>query len=116
MSVETLGCQFFFRVFALVQMRKAHPTEHPGRLCELQVVIFDDLNSISPRIEKVQKTAFENRGSGRLGELAYPAAIIDDQAEVATIVALLPAPLHERDELIAHVDESASGSAPSQLE
>src|SRR4051794_16872582 len=97
-------------------MRKAHAAQDLGRLGELQVAIFDDLDAVSPGIEKVHEISLQHRRPGRLRKLAHAAAVIDDEPEMALFVALLPLSLHQRDKLIAHIDEGATGTAPPQLE
>ena len=42
--------------------------------------------------------------------------VVDDQPEVPLVVGRLPAALHQRDELVAHVDEGGARDAAAQLE
>ena len=47
---------------------------------------------------------------------AHRGDVVDDEAEVALVVGGLPPALHERDELVAHVDERRARHAAAQLE
>jgi len=54
---HALRSQFLFRFVILGQVHQAHATQHIGRLGELDIVVADDLDSISPRVPKVKERA-----------------------------------------------------------
>jgi len=47
--------KLFCRLCVLRQICKSHPAQDVRRLAELNVFISNDLNAISPRVEKVEK-------------------------------------------------------------
>ena len=49
--------QFPFCFLVLRQVHQAHATQHIGRLGELDIIVADDLNSITPRVPKIKEGA-----------------------------------------------------------
>ena len=47
--------QFLLCFLVLGQVHQAHPTQHIGRLGELDVVVTDDLYSITPGVSKIKE-------------------------------------------------------------
>ena len=51
--------QILIRFLVLDQVHQAHATQHIGRLSELDIVVADDLDSIAPRIPKIEEGAIK---------------------------------------------------------
>jgi hypothetical protein len=47
--------QFLLRLLVLGEVRQAHPTQHVGGLGELDVVVADDLDAVTPGIAKIEE-------------------------------------------------------------
>ena len=93
------------------------PSQDGRRLGELDVAVVDDLDPVAPGIAEVQPPAgldlhvvrgFE-RGAHRL-------LVVDDEPEVAPVVRALLAPLGQREELVAQVDEGHAGRDAPQVQ
>src|SRR5262252_2327887 len=97
-------------------MRKAHAAENIGCLAELYVLVAHDLDTVTPRIEEIEKSAWQHlhAGSGQRG--ADRVFVIDDESEMATVIARLSSPLLQGKELIAEIDEGGIIGFSTQLE
>ena len=82
-------------------------------LGKLDVGIINDLDAISPRIEKVKEGAVQQLGASLRSERADRRPIGNHQAEM-TVAALPPKwSLDQCDELIAEIDKGRLGLSPS---
>src|SRR5579863_3858439 len=70
--------QFLFRARVLRQVRKAHATQHVGRLGELDVVVTDDLHAVAPGIAEIKERTIEQANARCLERLAGRRLIVDD--------------------------------------
>jgi len=82
-------------------VRKAHATQDVGGLRELDVLIADDLDAIAPRGAKIQEGAIKRSDTSRFQRIAGCLLVIDNQAEMSTIVRGLRTALLKRNKLIA---------------
>jgi hypothetical protein len=101
LSNHTFLGQFLFRILVFGKVRETHPAQHVRRLGELDVLIADDLNPITPGVAKVEETSGEQRDTSRLERLVSRLLVIDDQTEMATIVRGLLTAFLKRNKLIA---------------
>src|SRR3954463_14861602 len=97
-------------------MRKFHGPEHFGCLGKLNIAIFYYLDPVAPGIEKIKKITFEQSGAGGAHEVTNTRPIIHNKTEVPVLVRMRRTCFHQRDELIAHINESLPFASPSQLE
>jgi hypothetical protein len=86
------------------------------RFGELDVVIADHFNTISPRVEEIQEPARQHLDVRRSQRGADRLFVIDHQPEMAPVIATLSAALLEGEELIAEIDESRPAALPAQFE
>jgi hypothetical protein len=86
-------------------VRKAHATQHVGRLGELDVVVTDYLHAVAPGIAEIKERTIEQANARCLECLAGRRLIVDDEAEMPAIVRRLLAAFLQRDELVAQIDE-----------
>ena len=86
------------------------------RLRELHLVVLHDLDAVAPRIVEVEASAARYVDARLEQRAARLLLVVDDEAEVPRAVRLLRAALHQRNELVAHVDERHPSPAASQLE
>src|SRR5262249_339417 len=108
--------QFLFCFFVLGQMRQAHATQHIGCLSELNIVVTNDLHSVTPGVPKIKKRTIKQGNTSCLQRLAASLRVIPDETEVATIVCGLSATFLQGNKLIAKVDEGHGLSLATQLE
>jgi hypothetical protein len=87
-------------------MRQPHAAKHVRRFGELNIIVADDLDAVTPGIAEVEKwtrqrldACFGKRLAGRL-------LVIDDQAKMTAVVEGLSAAFLERKKLVAKIDES----------
>src|SRR5690349_12163210 len=97
-------------------MRKPHAAQDVRRLRELNVVVADDLDAISPRIVKVEERTRLRLDASIGKRLANCIFVIDHQPKVAPVVARLFAAGLQRKELVAQVDEGHAVMATAQGE
>src|ERR1700730_7556595 len=90
---HTLLGQFFFCALVLGEMRQTHAMQHIWGLGELDVVVADDLDAVAPGIPKVQKGTINSGDTSCLECHAGRLLVVDDKAEMATIVRRLLAAL-----------------------
>src|SRR5262249_11731741 len=107
---HALLSQFLLCFLVLGQVHQAHPTQHIGRLGELDVVVTDDLYSITPGVPKIKERTVKWGNTSCLDCLAGRLLVVDDETEVTTIVCGLLAALLQGNELIAQVDERHGGT------
>jgi hypothetical protein len=70
----------------------------------------------SPGIEEVEASPGDNLDPRLLEHASRGLLIVDHEPEVPVVVARLPAPLAEREELVAHVEKGHSRCPTAQLE
>src|SRR5260370_24359020 len=89
-----------------------------GRLGELDVGIFDDFEAVAPGIEEIEELTLNHPGAGRLRQFDDARAVVDDEADMAALDALMPVVRHPRDidELVAQVDEGVALALAAQFE
>ena len=114
-GIDSLGAELVARPGGLPEVELEAPQDR-RRLRELHLVVLHDLDEVAPRIAKVETTAAEDLDSRRLERPPRRVLVVDDEPEVAVLVGRLRAPLRERDELVAHVDERHPVRAAAQRE
>src|SRR5262245_61033520 len=95
---------------------EVHATEDLRRLGELDLVVLNDLHTVAVGIEEVEPPARENLRSRRRQRLPHRLLVVDDEPKVAVRVRRSGAAAHERQELIAEVDEGGAGGAAAEAE
>ena len=97
-------------------MLQAHAAQDIGGLGELDVVVADDLDAVAPGIAEIQERP-RKRIHACIEQLSADGfLIVDNKAEVTSVVGALAAAFLERDELIAEIDESRALALASQRE
>src|ERR1700693_3290081 len=86
-------------------MRQSHPAHDARRFGELDVVVADDLYAIAPRVEEVEKLAWQRLDACVGQRLADCVLVVDHQSKMAAVISGLRAALLEREELVAQIDE-----------
>src|SRR4051795_1568144 len=99
---EALLAQLRQRLLGLAESREPHPAEHRLRLRELDLVVLHDLDVVAPRVDEAQAARRDDLGAGALERLPHLRLVVDDEPEVAIVVARLPPSCAQREELIAH--------------
>ena len=112
---EALLAQLGERLVGLGDL-DAHPGEHGGGLRELDLTVVDHLDPVAPGVGEVESAAGQDPGARSLQRHPRRLLVVDDEAEVPGIVRRLRAPLRERQELVAHVEERHPGDPPAELE
>ena len=86
---DVASCQLFHALvgqfsFCLVVLgeREAHAAHHIWRLRELDVCIFDDLETIAPGIEKIEVRPLDKTRAGGFRQIDDAAAIVHDKSEM----------------------------------
>ena len=94
------------------------PRSTSARLRELDLVVLDDLDAVAVGVEEVETPAREDLGAGRGERAPRRLLVVDDEPEVPGAVRRLRAALHQRQELVADVDErrTCGATAQAQLE
>ena len=78
-------------------MGEPHSAQHGGGFGELNVLITNDLDAVAPWIEEIKKRPGKDRYA-RLGKgRADGFLIVDNEAEMPTVVRALGTPFLERD-------------------
>ena len=72
-------------------MRQPHAAQHVGCLSELNIVVTDYFYSVAPGVSKIKERPVEWRNTSCLERFAGGLLIVDDEANVATIVRRLRA-------------------------
>src|SRR5262245_35689389 len=85
-------------------------------LGELDVGIGDDLDAIAPRIQEIEKRPVHHARARGLGEPAHARTVVDHQAKMPAAVPVRLLGLAQRQELVAHIDESLALAAAAQRE
>ena len=104
--------KFLDRPLVLGKMRNAHAAQYVRRY----VVVADDLYTIAPRVEKIEKLTGQRLHSGIRERLADRIPVIDHESKMTAVVGGLGAALLEREELIAQIDESRGLAPTANLE
>jgi hypothetical protein len=86
------------------------------RLRKLDVGVGNHLDAVAPGIDEIKKRPIHQFGTCRLGETLHRRAVIDHKAEMPLAVLVRRLHLHQRQKLVAHVDEGLSLAAPAQRE
>src|SRR6185312_11260194 len=97
-------------------MRQPHAAQDVWRFGELNVVVADDLHAVSPRVEEIEEPARQRLDARRCQRRANGFLVIDDEAEVSTLVGGLGPTLLQREELVTQVEESRGLARTAQLE
>src|SRR5207302_6513591 len=97
---ESLLLQLGERPIRLAE-REAHAAQDRLRLRELHLVVLDDLDAVSERIEAVHPPALHDFDAGALERTPRFLLVVDDEPEVSFRVGRVRASLHQRDELVA---------------
>src|SRR6516164_4147503 len=87
---------------------KAHRAQYMRRLSELDIGIFDHLDPITPRVEKVEKGPRYQLAAGSLDAGAHARPVVDDEPEMAAAILVRVSDLHHVDELIAELDKGVA--------
>src|SRR5271170_2000587 len=97
-------------------MFQAHAAQHVRCFGELNILIINNLNAVSPWIAEVKERPFEQHNACLSKSMTSSLLIIDDKTEMTTVVGRLLASLLKGNELIAEVDEGHSVTSAAQLE
>src|SRR6267154_3390118 len=73
------------RLLGLVES-KSHRVQHMRRLGELNIPVFDDLDTIAPGVEKVEERPGQEAPARGLHLRPYTRTIIDDEPEMPAAV------------------------------
>jgi hypothetical protein len=85
--------------------RPPHAAQHVRRLGELDVVVANDLDAITPRIAEVEERSRQHLDARFRQRAADGVLVVDDEPEMATVVRRLFASFLKGKELVAQVDE-----------
>src|SRR5205814_4316744 len=97
-------------------MRESHAAQHVRRLGELNILVADDLDAVTPRVEKIEKRSREGLDS-RVGQcFAGRFLVIDHKSKVTPIVGGLHAALLERNKLVSQIDDGHRVAFASKFE
>src|SRR5690242_13828598 len=97
-------------------MGQTHAAQHVWRLGELDVLVADNLDAVAPRVEKVEKWAwqwFYPRVSERLTDGIL---VVDHKPKMTPIVSRLSSAFLQCKELVAQIDNSRSAALAAKLE
>ena len=97
-------------------MTEPHAVQDVVGLGELNIRVGRDLDTVSPRIEKIQKTPVKYLDTHLLQRLLDQGLVVDGNAEMPRPVRPLLTPKGEVDELVSEIDERGRFAAPVQLE
>jgi hypothetical protein len=97
-------------------MRQPHAAQHVRRLGELDVVVANDLDAITPRIAEVEERSRQHLDARFRERTADGILVVDDEPEMATAVRRLFASFLKGKELVAQVDERHILVLPAKLE
>ena len=86
-------------------MRQSHAAQDVRRLSELDVVVADDLYSVAPRVEEIEKLTGQRFDASLRQRAADRLLVIDHESKMTAVIGGLGAALLEREELITQVDE-----------
>ena len=82
-------------------MRQSHAAQHVRRLRELDVFVADDLYSVAPRVEEIEKLTGQRVDAGLRQRTADRVLVINHEFKMTAVVGSLGVALLEREELIA---------------
>src|SRR5438132_13587102 len=86
-------------------MSEAHAAKHVRCLRELDVVVADDFDPISPWVEKIEKRPGQRLDSRSRQCLPHALFVVDDEPKMPSVVGRLPTTFLKRNELIAKINE-----------
>src|SRR5262245_37055670 len=89
-------------------MRKTHRPKDVGCFAKLNVLVANDFDPIAPWVEKIEKSARQCLNACVGKGLADRLLVINDEPEMPSIVAGLPSPFMQGEELIAEIDEGGT--------
>ena len=92
------------------------PRKHLVALAELDLVVLHDLDAVAKRIDEIEAAAGEDLDACCFERASRRLLVVDDETEVARAVARLRPALHQRDELIADIDERRVVRATAKLD
>ena len=104
---EALGSKLGEGRFALAEL-EPHPPQDPLGLRELHLVVLDDLDEVAPGVEEVEPAARADLHAGGFESAPRRLLVVDHEPEMAGAVRTTRAALHEREELVADVDEGSA--------
>src|SRR5438552_5517244 len=87
------AAKFLHRLLVLGKMRQTHATQDVRRLSELDVVVADDLYTVAPRIEEIEKLTGQRVHPGLGQSPADGLFVIDNESEMTAVVGGLGAAL-----------------------
>src|SRR6266540_1135598 len=104
------------RLLVFRQMREPHSAQHVRRFGELDIVIADDLDSVAPGVEEIEKRTGQRLDARGRERAAHGVFVVDHEAEMTAVVGRLGAALLQRKELVAQIDERRGLALAAQLE
>src|SRR5262245_9947371 len=113
---HALVLELLDRALVLRQMGEPHPAQHVRRLGELDVVVADDLYSVTPGIAEIEEAAGERLDPRRRQRAAYRVLVVDHETKMTAVVGGLGAALLQRQELVAQIDEGRGLALATQFE
>src|SRR5262249_4806060 len=113
---HALLAELLDRLVTLGEMREPHSAQHVRRFGELDIVVADDLDSIAPRIEEIEKWTGQRLDAGRRQRAAHRVLVVDHESEMTAAVGRLGAALLQREKLVAQIDERRGLALSAQLE
>src|SRR5215472_6206627 len=113
---HALVLELLDRALVLRQVGEPHPAQHVRGLGELDVVVADDLYSVAPGVAEIEEWAGQRLDPRRRQRAADRVLVVDHEAKMTTVVGGLGAPLLQRKELIAQVDEGRGLALAAQFE
>ena len=113
---HTLVSQLLDGLRGLCEICQAHAAQNMRRLGELDVVVADDLNTVAPRVEKIQEAPGQDLHAGGGQSCAHGLLVIDHEPEMAAVVAGLLAALLKGKKLIAEIDKGGMIALAAQRE
>src|SRR5205085_2544074 len=96
--------------------RQPHAAQNVRGLGELDVVVADDLHTIAPRVEEIEKLTRQHVHARLRQGAADGLLVIDYESKVTAIVGGLGATLLERYELITQIDKGRGFAPAAKLE
>src|SRR5262245_47300892 len=104
------------RALVLRQVGEPHPAQHVRGLGELDVVVADDLYSVAPGVAEIEEGAGQRLDPRRRQGAAHRVLVVDHETKMTAVVGGLGAPLLQRQELVAQIDEGRGLALAAQFE
>jgi hypothetical protein len=112
---HTFFPELFYGIGCFLQRANAHAPENVIRLSELDVVVRDDFDAISPWIENIQPV-IDALDAEFVQCPLHRLAVVDDETEMALGIRHLGSTERELDELVAEIDERVVIALAAELE